>query len=82
MPENTIFVKPAAGMRVVNPATGQPLPAEGEVVENGTYWIRRLDDADVTQEEMPVAVEAAPDAAAADAQQTAAKTKKADAKKE
>jgi hypothetical protein len=50
MPENTIFVKPAAGMRVVNTATGQPLPSEGEVVENGTYWIRRLDDGDVTEE--------------------------------
>lgn len=53
MPENTIFVKPAQGLRVVNPATGQPLPAEGEVVENGTYWIRRLDDGDVTEETPP-----------------------------
>lgn len=53
MPENTIFVKPAEGLRVVNPATGQPLPAEGEVVENGTYWIRRLDDGDVTEEAPP-----------------------------
>ena len=55
MLENPIFVKPAAGMRVVNPATGLPLPVDGETVENGTYWIRRLNDGDVTQEEAPAA---------------------------
>jgi hypothetical protein len=52
MPE-IIFVKPAEGLRVVNPATGLPLPAEGDSVENGTYWIRRLNDGDVTEQTPP-----------------------------
>lgn len=49
MPKETIFVIPAAGLRVVNPATGQPLPPNGETVEQGSYWIRRLGDGDVTE---------------------------------
>lgn len=44
-----LYLIPAAGLRVVNPATGQPLPPEGDTVEQGTYWIRRLNDGDVTE---------------------------------
>ena len=50
-----VYVVPAAGLRVVDPATGQPLPAEGAEVERGTYWIRRLNDGDVTEGTAPAA---------------------------
>lgn len=41
------IVKPAAGRRVVNPATMTPLPGEGAAVEWGTFWIRRLRAGDI-----------------------------------
>jgi hypothetical protein len=44
-----VYVVPAAGLRVVDPASGQPLPATGAEVERNTYWIRRLNDGDVTE---------------------------------
>lgn len=44
------FVIPQAGVRVINPASGEPLPAQGaEVIGNAEYWVRRLNDGDVTQ---------------------------------
>lgn len=49
MPKDTVYLIPSPGLRVVNPATGQPLPAEGAEVERDTYWIRRLNDGDVAQ---------------------------------
>jgi hypothetical protein len=48
-----IHLIPIAGLRVVNPATGQPLPPDGETVERDTYWIRRLGDGDVIQVDVP-----------------------------
>lgn len=44
-----IFVVPANGLTVINPANGQALPAEGDTVVRDTYWIRRLNDGDVTE---------------------------------
>jgi hypothetical protein len=39
---------PAAGLCVVDPATGRALPTEGKLVRgNDEYWIRRLDEGDV-----------------------------------
>lgn len=43
----TMFVKPAAGHRVYDPATRQPLPPEGSEVPRNQYWLRRLRDGDV-----------------------------------
>jgi hypothetical protein len=44
------FIVPVNGLRVINPATGQPLPTEGaEVVGNAEYWLRRQNDGDVTE---------------------------------
>ena len=44
------FYIPAAGMRVVDPANGEPLPPEGrEVSGNEIYWLRRVRDVDVTE---------------------------------
>lgn len=44
------FLIPRAGIRVVDPATMQPLPPKGALVRgNDEHWIRRLNDADVTE---------------------------------
>ena len=43
-----IFVVPAAGLRVVDPVTRQPLPPEGAEVEHSLHWLRRLREGDVT----------------------------------
>lgn len=49
MPEKTFYI-PATGLRVVDPADGAPLPAEGKAVQgNETYWLRRLREGDVTE---------------------------------
>lgn len=42
-------VKPSPGLKIINPATRQPLPPEGiEVVEPiGTYWANRIRTGDV-----------------------------------
>lgn len=45
-----MFLKPATGRVVTDPATGQPLPAIGaEVGEENQYWTRRLIDGDVIE---------------------------------
>ena len=50
MPE-TLFIKPTAGRRVMDPATRQPLPADGLLLAtdspHATYWHRRIADGDV-----------------------------------
>ena len=42
-----IYVIPQMGKRVLRPDTGQPLPPNGELVPNTTYWQRRAHDGDV-----------------------------------
>ena len=46
---------PRMGMTVIDPATSRPLPADGADVEIDSYWVRRLNDGDVSkvQEEKP-----------------------------
>jgi hypothetical protein len=44
----TITIKPATGLRVRTPDGGL-LPESGATVERSSYWIRRLDDGDVTE---------------------------------
>lgn len=50
MPQ-TLFLQPAAGRRVLNPATRQPLGPGGLAVADDsphiTYWLRRLAEGDV-----------------------------------
>ncbi|MCW3835971.1 DUF2635 domain-containing protein [Sphingomonas canadensis] len=55
-------VKPREGATIVNPETGQPLPAHGAVVAWDAFWQRRLNDGDVT-ETSEAAIAAAEDAA-------------------
>lgn len=46
--EHKQFLIPKAGVRVVDPNNGQPLPERGaEVRGNREYWIRRVNDGDV-----------------------------------
>lgn len=44
----TITVYPVAGRVTPDPAMGDTLPAEGRTVPRDIYWIRRLNDGDVT----------------------------------
>jgi len=50
------FLIPSTGMRVVDPATGNALPALGAIVRgNEIHWLRRLADGDVTEGMAPAA---------------------------
>lgn len=42
-----MFVKPKDGLSVRCPIRGEPLPKEGRVVPDNTFWRRRLRDGDV-----------------------------------
>ena len=41
------WLKPATGLTVIDPETGKPLAAEGDLVVMTKYWRRRLNDGDV-----------------------------------
>ncbi|WP_084457817.1 DUF2635 domain-containing protein [Desulfocurvus vexinensis] len=51
----TLYLKPGAGLAVLDPATGQPLPQDGADVPDTTYWRRRLRDGDVARATRPKA---------------------------
>lgn len=53
MDTEKIYVVPKPGLRVVDPATGQALPPEGGHKPRDTYWMRRLNDGDVTEATPP-----------------------------
>ncbi|WP_430736405.1 DUF2635 domain-containing protein [Pseudomonas anguilliseptica] len=42
-----MFVKPAPGCVVTDPATGRPLPAKGAEVPKTQFWLRRREVGDV-----------------------------------
>ncbi|GIC79503.1 DUF2635 domain-containing protein [Moritella sp. F3] len=42
-----IKVKPKKGLLVRDPNTREPLKAAGELKPRNTYWLRRINDADV-----------------------------------
>lgn len=42
-----IKVKPKKGLLVRDPHTREPLKAAGELKPRNTYWLRRINDADV-----------------------------------
>lgn len=54
-----LYLQPAAGLRVVDPLTGKPLPPEGAWVAPSTHWLRRLGDGDVVEAEPPPAADQA-----------------------
>jgi len=41
------FVRPRPGLQLRDPATGEPIPPEGTIVEWSTFWARRIRDGDV-----------------------------------
>lgn len=59
---DTIHVVPNHGLTVRDPETRTPLPPEGAEKPRNGYWLRRLQDGDVTLATIPV--EVAPRAAA------------------
>lgn len=44
---NTLNLKPAAGLKVIDPETRKALPEKGDQVRDSSYWHRRLADGDV-----------------------------------
>lgn len=48
MAKPEIHVVPAPGRTVPDPARGDVLPIEGRMVVRDPYWIRRIEDKDVT----------------------------------
>ncbi len=55
-----MYVKPAPGLRIVDPILRDFLPEEGRLVTPTDYWHRRLRDGDVI--ETPVTTAAEPPA--------------------
>lgn len=49
----SMFVTPAPGLMVLDPASRQPLPADGAHVPRTTYWLRRLREGDVIEQVPP-----------------------------
>ncbi|AAS94693.1 DUF2635 domain-containing protein [Nitratidesulfovibrio vulgaris] len=43
----TLHIRPRTGLVVRDPATMQPLPAEGAEVPTDSHWLRRLQAGDV-----------------------------------
>jgi hypothetical protein len=42
-------IKPVSGRQVPDPEKGGYLPEEGREVEPNVYWLRRIEDGDVTE---------------------------------
>ena len=45
----TFFIKPAPGLRIADPQTGDYLPAGGMLMPRSGFWLRRLKDGDVIE---------------------------------
>lgn len=57
-----MFVKPAPGLRIVDPILRDFLPEDGRLVTPSDYWHRRLRDGDVTLIPQAPAADAEPEA--------------------
>lgn len=42
-----LHIRPAKGLTIPDPATGRHLPAQGDTVEDSSYWRRRLREGSV-----------------------------------
>ena len=56
-----MYVKPAPGLRIVDPILRDFLPADGRLVTPSEYWHRRVRDGDVTLIPQAAASESAPE---------------------
>lgn len=45
----TLYIKPAKGVKVRDPRSGEHLPETGAEVIKNRYWLRRLGDGDVVE---------------------------------
>lgn len=45
----SLHLRPAKGLRVLKPGTKTPLADEGEVVDDSSYWRRRLANKEVEE---------------------------------
>lgn len=48
-----MYVKPAAGLTIVDPLLRDHLPPEGREVQPSEYWTRRIRDQDVIEAKPP-----------------------------
>lgn len=50
-----LHLKPKKGLRVLKPGTKTPLAAEGEIVDDSSFWKRRLaaGEVEIVKEEEP-----------------------------
>jgi hypothetical protein len=46
---SSIFIKPASGLRIADPKTGEYLPEGGMLMPRSGFWLRRLKDGDVIE---------------------------------
>ena len=63
MPHPTsVFVRPAPGLRIADPQTGDYLPGSGRLVPRSGFWLRRLKDGDVfaAEQTSPVVEQTSP----------------------
>lgn len=51
----TMFVRPADGLKIRDPETGNYLPETGQIVPRSSFWLRRLKDGDVVESTAPSA---------------------------
>lgn len=49
----TLYIKPAPGLKVRDPRTGEHLPEDGAEKPKIRYWLRRLADGDVVKASAP-----------------------------
>ena len=54
----SFYLRPAAGLRVLDLETREPLPEEGAQKPKTVYWLRRLRDGDVVEGQPPARLEA------------------------
>lgn len=45
----TFFIRPAPGLRIADPKTGDYLPEAGLLMPRSSFWLRRLKDGDVIE---------------------------------
>lgn len=45
----TFFIRPARGIRIADPQTGEYLPEGGQLMPRSGFWLRRLKDGDVVE---------------------------------
>ena len=49
MHQSNFYIRPAVGLTLRDPATGEPLPPEGGLMPRSAFWLRREKDGDVVQ---------------------------------